>query len=103
MTATLGSTVMPRKIAFIAERMGALMSVADVVWRTKGACQGLDAEIFYPDNEDHADFAISVCSQCEVRIACLDYALDNREQQGIWGATTARDRRRMLRQRKQTA
>jgi hypothetical protein len=33
----------------------------------------------------------------------LDYALENREQQGIWGATTARDRRRMLRQRKQTA
>lgn len=79
------------------------MSVADVVWRTKGACQGLDAEIFYPDNEDHADFAISVCTACEVRIACLDYAIENREQQGIWGATTARDRRRMLRQRKQTA
>ncbi|MEN9746884.1 MAG: hypothetical protein RL729_1356, partial [Actinomycetota bacterium] len=24
------------------------MAIADVAWRSKGACQGLDAEIFYP-------------------------------------------------------
>jgi len=79
------------------------MAIADVVWRSKGACQGLDAEIFYPENEDHAEFALSVCGQCAVRIACLDYALDTREQQGVWGGATARDRRKMLRQRRQSA
>jgi len=79
------------------------MAIADVVWRSKGACQGLDAEIFYPENEDHAEFALSVCGQCVVRIACLDYALDTREQQGVWGGATARDRRKMLRQRRQSA
>ena len=79
------------------------MAIADVVWRSKGACQGLDAEIFYPENEDHAEFALSVCEQCAVRIACLDYALDTREQQGVWGGATARDRRKMLRQRRQFA
>jgi len=79
------------------------MAIADVVWRSKGACQGLDAEIFYPENEDHAEFALSVCGECAVRIACLDYALDTREQQGVWGGATARDRRKMLRQRRQSA
>ncbi|MEY4656908.1 MAG: hypothetical protein RL073_1135 [Actinomycetota bacterium] len=79
------------------------MAIADVTWRSSGACQGLDAEIFYPENEDHADFALSVCEQCAVRIACLNYALDNREQQGVWGGATARDRRKMLRQRRHTA
>ena len=79
------------------------MAIADVVWRSKGACQGLDAEIFYPENEDHAEFALSVCGQCAVRIACLDYALDTREQQGVWVGATARDRRKMLRQRRQSA
>jgi len=79
------------------------MAIADVVWRSKGACQGLDAEIFYPENEDHAEFALSVCEQCAVRIACLDYALDTREQQGVWGGATARDRRKILRQRRQSA
>ena len=82
---------------------GPCMAIADVTWRSKGACQGLDAEIFYPENEDHAEFALSVCGQCAVRIACLDYALDTREQQGVWGGATARDRRKMLRQRRQSA
>ena len=79
------------------------MAIADVAWRSNGACQGLDAEIFYPENEDHAEFALSVCGECAVRIACLDYALDTREQQGVWGGVTARDRRKMLRQRRQSA
>jgi len=59
------------------------VSIVDMAWRSKGACHGLDAEMFYPDNEDHADFALSVCEQCEVRIACLNYALDNREHQAF--------------------
>jgi len=79
------------------------MAIADVAWRSKGACQGLDAEIFYPENEDHADFALSVCEQCAVRIACLNYALDTRAQRGGPGGATARDRRKMLRQRRQSA
>jgi len=29
--------------------------------------------------------------------------LDTREQQGVWGGATARDRRKMLRQRRQSA
>jgi WhiB family redox-sensing transcriptional regulator len=79
------------------------MAITDVAWRSSGACQGLDAEIFYPENEDNADFALSVCEHCAVRIACLNYALDTREQQGVWGGATARDRRKMLRQRRHTA
>jgi len=69
----------------------------DVSWRVKGACQGLDPDIFYPDNEENSDEAISICKTCEVRIACLNYALDSREKQGVWGGASARDRRRLLR------
>lgn len=79
------------------------MTVIDMLWRSKGACQGLDTEIFYPDNDDYADIAKSVCADCVVRIACLHYALDNREHQGVWGGATAGERRRILRQRRRTA
>jgi WhiB family redox-sensing transcriptional regulator len=72
-------------------------------WRSRGACQGLDPDIFYPDNEDHADVAKAVCEECQVRIACLNHALDNREHQGVWGGATARERRRLLRQRRRIA
>jgi hypothetical protein len=54
------------------------MSATDSTWRARGACQGLDAEIFYPeDDEDFAEDAKAVCAECAVRLACLNHALDN--------------------------
>jgi WhiB family redox-sensing transcriptional regulator len=38
-----------------------------------------------------------------VREACLEFALETREAEGIWGGTTGRERRRILRQRRKTA
>jgi WhiB family redox-sensing transcriptional regulator len=72
----------------------------DLTWRNSGACQGLDPEIFYPDNEENCSQAKSVCAECKVRIACLAYALDSREKQGVWGGASARERRKMLRTRR---
>jgi WhiB family redox-sensing transcriptional regulator len=59
--------------------------------------------MFYPDSDDHAEVAKSVCEQCSVRLACLEYALASREKQGVWGGTTGKERRRLLRQRRQSA
>ncbi len=72
-------------------------------WRQRGACRGLDPEIFYPASDEEADEAKAVCAECQVRKACLEFALDTREAEGIWGGTTARERRRVLRQRRKTA
>lgn len=77
--------------------------MSDTAWRSKGACQGLDAEIFYPDNDELADVAKAICDECQVRLACLNHALDNREHQGVWGGATAKERRRLLRHRRRTA
>ena len=59
--------------------------------------------MFYPDEEDEAHAAKSVCDQCDVRIACLEHALASREKQGVWGGATERERRRIIRQRRRTA
>jgi WhiB family redox-sensing transcriptional regulator len=72
-------------------------------WRIRGACQGLDPAIFYPDIEDDADEAKSICTECGVRVACLEYALASREKDGVWGGATERERRRIIRQRRRTA
>ena len=40
---------------------------------------------------------------CSVRTACLEYALSNRERDGVWGGNTERERRRILRQRRKSA
>jgi len=71
-------------------------------WYLRGACRGLDSSIFYPDPAEEAVVAraLAVCDRCEVRSDCLDHALFRRELPGIWGGTTERDRRRILRRRR---
>ena len=71
-------------------------------WYLAGACRGLESSIFYPDHAEAAEEAraLAVCSGCEVRSECLDHALVRRESTGIWGGTTERDRRRILRRRR---
>lgn len=72
-------------------------------WRVRGACKGLEAAIFYPISEEEAELAKSVCSDCSVREGCLEYALTQRERDGVWGGATEKERRRILRQRRRTA
>ena len=74
-------------------------------WRKRAACRGIDVEIFYPVTEDDADAAEAkaICEDCPVRHACLEHALANRERAGVWGGTTERERRRIVRQRRKSA
>ena len=72
-------------------------------WRKRGACRGLDPDIFYPVGEEESPEAQAVCAVCPVREACLEYALAARERDGIWGGASERERRRMIRQRRKTA
>jgi WhiB family redox-sensing transcriptional regulator len=77
--------------------------VKDLVWRQRAACRGVDPEVFYPVSDEDAHAAKGICHSCVVRERCLDYALANREREGVWGGTTERERRRMLRQRRRSA
>jgi len=72
-------------------------------WRQRAACRGVDPVIFYPVSEEEAEDAKAVCGVCAVREACLEYALTNREKEGVWGGATERERRRMLRHRRRSA
>ena len=73
------------------------------IWRQRAACRGVDADIFYPITDEEAEDAKSVCGSCGVRAACLEWALANRERDGVWGGATERERRRMVRQRRRSA
>jgi WhiB family redox-sensing transcriptional regulator len=72
-------------------------------WRLSAACRGVDPAIFYPASEDEADAAKSICALCNVRQACLEYALVHREREGVWGGATEKERRRIHRQRRKSA
>lgn len=75
----------------------------NVSWRQRAACRGVDPDVFYPVSDDDAEASKSICRVCPVREACLEYALANRERDGVWGGATERERRRMIRHRRKTA
>jgi WhiB family redox-sensing transcriptional regulator len=79
------------------------MSGADLSWRDRGACNGLEPAIFFPDHEEDGAAAKAIWEGCGVRVASLDYALEARERQGIWGGASARERRRIARTRRHSA
>ena len=75
----------------------------DRAWLDRGACRGLDPEIFYPETDEESERAKKVCGSCSVQEACLEHALAHREKEGVWGGATERERRRIIRQRRRTA
>lgn len=74
-----------------------------IVWRQRAACRGGDPDIFFPVSDEEAEEAKAICTGCSVREACLEYALANREHDGVWGGATERERRRLIRQRRKSA
>jgi WhiB family redox-sensing transcriptional regulator len=72
-------------------------------WRDLARCQGVDPEIFHPAEEDDGEAAKAICALCPVREPCLEYAITTREKEGVWGGFTARERRRLVRQRRKSA
>jgi WhiB family redox-sensing transcriptional regulator len=80
-----------------------LSSNKNLAWRQRAACRGVEPDIFYPISEEEAEEAKAICAGCTVNEACLEYALANRERDGVWGGATERERRRYIRQRRRTA
>jgi hypothetical protein len=68
----------------------------DPAWRTRGLCQNVDPETFFPAPNEAADAAVALCRTCDVQGSCLAWALDVGDCHGVWGGTTPRERRAML-------
>lgn len=68
-------------------------------WKSRAACHSL-IEFFYPPRGERAQErerretrAKEVCARCAVRSQCLEYALEHREADGIWGGLTEKERK----------
>ena len=67
-------------------------------WFDQAKCKGLDTDWFFPEVGGRGvPEAARFCAGCPVRIDCLDYALTNRIEHGIWGGFSARDRKTLRR------
>ncbi len=66
-------------------------------WAVFSACREADPGIFFASTRDDERAALVVCSSCTVKDQCLDFALETRERFGVWGGTTERERKKLLR------
>lgn len=64
---------------------------------TEAACRGLGADLFFPERGEPSEQIKAVCDGCPIKDACLEFALANDEEFGVWGGTSARERKRMRR------
>lgn len=76
-----------------------LIEIRLPAWYDDAVCSQTDPESFYPymgvKGVNHIQTAKRVCSGCPVRLQCLQHALDEDEQYGIWGGMTRYERKRL--------
>jgi WhiB family transcriptional regulator, redox-sensing transcriptional regulator len=67
-------------------------------WRNAARCRTADADGLFVGGAEQREARL-FCRVCPVRTECLAHALDERIEFGVWGGTTERQRRALLRLR----
>ena len=68
-------------------------------WTEDALCAQVDHDVFFPEKGTSTKGAKSICAACPVVAECLEYALTNREQFGVWGGKSEPERAEILRAR----
>lgn len=70
-------------------------------WSKRAACRKEDPELFFPVGQSIAALAQTaeakrVCARCPVSGECLAWALEARQDTGVWGGLDEDERRSLL-------
>ncbi|MEU3991881.1 WhiB family transcriptional regulator [Streptomyces platensis] len=71
-------------------------------WRHDAVCREADPELFFPVGNTgpallQIEEAKAVCRRCPVMGQCLQWALESRQDTGVWGGMSEEERRAMRR------
>ena len=69
-------------------------------WMAEGNCNNHPPAVFFPSDGVGVEVAKKICGTCPVQERCLEYALSQRIDHGVWGGTSERQRRRILKARR---
>jgi WhiB family redox-sensing transcriptional regulator len=72
----------------------------DNEWMARGNCRLEPPSTFFPSDGVGVEVAKRICEDCAEKAPCLEYALRNRIDHGVWGGASERQRRRILKKRK---
>jgi len=71
----------------------------DFDWVNDAACRGRSDIDFFPEvgYNGKAPIAVAVCNTCKVKKDCVEFAIENRIEHGIWGGLSPQQRKRYRR------
>ena len=69
-------------------------------WMAEGSCRTVPPSVFFPSDGGGVEVARRICATCPVKDPCLEYALRNGIDHGVWGGASERERRRIARRRR---
>jgi WhiB family redox-sensing transcriptional regulator len=69
-------------------------------WMADGNCRNYPPAVFFPSDGVGVDRARRICASCPVTTPCLEYALEQHIDHGVWGGCSERERRRILKRRR---
>jgi WhiB family transcriptional regulator, redox-sensing transcriptional regulator len=64
----------------------------EYAWMLHARCRGANPKEFFPSDGLGVESAQRVCATCPVRLDCIEH--------GVWGGASERERRRILRRRR---
>ncbi|MFK8024790.1 MAG: WhiB family transcriptional regulator [Ilumatobacter sp.] len=73
---------------------------SESAWMAEGNCRLHPPATFFPSDGVGVDKARKICRDCPVTARCLEYALEERIDHGVWGGCSERERRRILKARR---
>jgi WhiB family redox-sensing transcriptional regulator len=76
---------------------------SETAWMADGNCRLHPPATFFPSDGVGVDRARKICKGGPVGEMCLEYALENRIEHGVWGGCSERERRRILKRRRDAA
>ena len=91
-----GANARPQ-LSVVPDRAEVGLTPDDELWQENALCAQTDPEAFFPEKGGSTREAKRICLGCEVKDACLEYALAKDERFGIWGGLSERERRRLKR------
>ena len=60
-------------------------------------------ELAFGSRARYCHRSTAICAGCPVKTLCLEYALEQRVDHGVWGGASERERRRILKRRRDDA
>jgi len=93
----------PTAVRFVEVEVTVEETPDEYAWMFHARCRGINPAEFFPSDGTGVETAQRVCAACPVTSECLEYALLNRIEHGVWGGASERERRRILRRRRDIA